>query len=241
MLISFRDTVFSISNIWWVLIGQSGLGSLIQSLDPRVFERISGSGIEIKPVELEELDRAISLRVSRFHNSGKEVAPLPKTTHAELFQASFGEMRFVFKYSNSICVKFVEGMRASVMGAFKGKPLQDRLRLAIDEAIASHMINHQIPHERAVEYLKAIIQAELGGLFLKSKEKEVLVKIGQIGKARASDYKEFSIKTMQDFSSNYLTKMWQQHLLVREQEGRAVYYRLRGIAMLSHKFGLLSA
>ena len=55
MLISFRDTLFSIERIWWILIGQSGLGSLIQSLDPRVFERTTGSGIEIRPIELGRL------------------------------------------------------------------------------------------------------------------------------------------------------------------------------------------
>jgi len=53
MLISFRDTLFSTPNVWWVLIGQSGLGSLIQSLDPRVFERTTGSGIEVKPIQIE--------------------------------------------------------------------------------------------------------------------------------------------------------------------------------------------
>ena len=90
MLISFRDTLFSIPNLWWVLIGQSGLGSLIQSLDPRVFERISGSGIEVRPIELDELDKAIAIRVSRFHKSGSAKAPLPIETHKQLFEASFG-------------------------------------------------------------------------------------------------------------------------------------------------------
>jgi len=75
MLISFRDTLFSIPSLWWILIGQSGLGSLIQSLDPRVFERTTGSGIEIKPIELDEFDQAIAARVSKFHKSGQGKAP----------------------------------------------------------------------------------------------------------------------------------------------------------------------
>lgn len=91
MLISFRDTLFSTPNLWWVLVGQSGLGSLIQSLDPRVFERITGSGIEIKPIEVEELDTAIAIRVSRFHKSGNGKAPLPLETHKQLFTASYGD------------------------------------------------------------------------------------------------------------------------------------------------------
>lgn len=243
MLISFRDTLFSIPNLWWVLIGQSGLGSLIQSLDPRVFERITGSGIEMRPIELDELDKAIAMRVSRFHKSGNGKAPLSTETHTQLFEASFGEMRFVFKYSSSICIKFVEGMRNRVIELMKkknDKPVRDSFSKALDTVIAEHMISAQIRHAEAIAYLQGIVRAELDGLFLKQKEKTVLAAIGKAGKARASDYKEFGIKTMQDFSSNYLTKLYHQNLLVREQEGRTVNYRLRGVARLSHGFGLLA-
>src|SRR6187401_2143834 len=53
-LMSFRDTLFSIPNLYWILIGQSGLDSLIQTLDQRVFQRITGS-IELSPISTEEL------------------------------------------------------------------------------------------------------------------------------------------------------------------------------------------
>lgn len=241
MLISFRDTLFSIPNLWWILIGQSGLGSLIQSLDPRVFERITGSGIEIKPIEFEELDNAIALRVGRFHISGNGKAPLTTDTHKQLFDASFGEMRFVFKYSETVCIKFVEDMRNRVMAIRKAKGglVTDTYKKALDSVLAEHMISAQIPQEEANQYLQSIILAELNGLYLKPKEKAVLAHIGKSGNARASDFKAYGIKTMQDFSSNYLTKFYHQHLLIREQEGRAVNYRLRGIARLSHSFGYL--
>jgi Cdc6-like AAA superfamily ATPase len=245
LLISFRDTLFSTPNLWWVLIGQSGLGSLIQSLDPRVFERIAGSGIEITPISLEELDEAINIRVSKFHAGGNGKAPLPKDIHKELFNTSFGEMRFVFKYSNSICTKFVEKARQAIFDKFQSlSGMRDQskssIKDAIDQAIATHMINDQINPERAMELLREIVENELNGLYLKPKEKEVLIKIGEKGKTRAKDCNEFGIKTMQDFSSNYLAKLAQQNLLVREQEGRAVYYRLRGIARMAHSFGLLT-
>lgn len=240
MLISFRDTLFSIPNLWWVLIGQSGLGSLIQSLDPRVFERITGSGIEVRPIEVEELDKAIAIRVSRFHNSGNGKSPLPLDTHKHLFTAFYGEMRFVFKYSNAICVKFVEDLRKRVLTIQRETSnITGGFEDALNSIIAEDMINNQIPHPIAIENLKKIVESELMGLFLKPKDMQVLRTIGDIGKARASDFKKFSFKTMQDFSGNYLTRFYQQNLLVREQEGRAVNYRLRGIALLSHSFGLL--
>lgn len=244
MLISYRDTLFSIPNVWWVLIGQSGLGSLIQSLDPRVFERTTGSGIEIKPIELNELDEAIAIRVSKFHKSRGGKSPLMTETHQKLFEASYGEMRFVFKYSNSICTKFVEKTRASVLREIPPKSGMDQshgktlLTRMLNEAIGNMMVNRQLPNLQAISFLRHIVENELNGLNLKPKEKSVLDLIGKNGQARASDFKEYSLRSLQDFSSNYLTKLYSQNLLVRQQEGRAVNYRLRGIAQLSHTFGL---
>lgn len=245
LLISFRDTLFSTPHIWWVLIGQSGLGSLIQSLDPRVFERTAGSGLEVKPIELEELHQAISLRVKRFHRSGNGVAPISKKVHERLFTASHGEMRFVFKYSNGICLKHVEETRRGVLEepavkALYAKPgYKAAFERAINESIAHQMINSHIPDLKCDSYLRAIVSSEVAGLRLKPKEKGVLNTIGDRGEARASDFKEFGVKSMQDFSSNYLSKLHHQNLLARKQEGRAVNYRLRGAAYIAHSCGLL--
>lgn len=245
MLISFRDTLFSIPNVWWVLIGQSGLGSLIQSLDPRVFERTAGSGIEIRPIDLAELHEAIALRVSRFHKSKGGKPPLTEETHKSLFEASFGEMRFVFKYSNSICAKFVESIGEQILklpdiAKNQNKPgFKKAVENALNSAIGQMLINSQLEHKNAVNYLRNIVKSELQGLYLSAKELIVLESIGKAGQARASDFKNFPVRSMQDFSSNFLTKMHRQKLLTRKQEGRAVNYRLRGIAQLSHSFGLL--
>ena len=245
LLISFRDTLFSIPNVWWILIGQSGLGSLIQSLDPRVFERTTGSGIEMKPIEFGELEQAIGLRVTRFHKSKTGKSPLASETHRRLFEASFGEVRFVFKYGNSICAKFVERVRTGIMQQPNLKALQAGpevkkvFEASMNKAIGNMLVNQQIPHNDATSRLREIVQGELNGLFLKPKEKAVLEGIGKAGQARASDFKSFALKSMQDFSSNYLSKFYAQNLLTRQQEGRSVTYRLRGVALLSHTFGLL--
>jgi hypothetical protein len=242
-LISFRDTLFSIDKIWWILIGQSGLGSLVQALDPRVFERITGSGIEMQPVRLSELEEAIAKRVTAFHVAENGKAPLPETVHRELFEASSGEMRFVFKYSHSICTKFVERLRAEVVKVLTEngeKVTKESVADRFNVAIGEDMIQEQIDEEVAMSILKDIVRSEIDGLFLKPKEIQVLKQVGDKGRARASDYRDFGIKTMQDFSSNYLSKMWSQKLLIREQEGRSVYYRLRGASRLYFELGLNS-
>ncbi len=247
MLISFRDTLFSTPNIWWALIGQSGLGSLIQSLDPRVFERTAGSGIEIRPIEISELHEAIAIRVTKFHKSNTGKSPLTEETHKRLFEASFGEMRFVFKYSNSICTKFVERIRNDILNSepiklISNRPdFKQRFEKSINSSIGQLMVDNQITHQIAVGYLRAIVEGELNGLYLKPKEVHVLEGIGKESQARASDFGKFQIKSMQDFSSNYLTKLHNQKLLTRKQEGRAVTYRLRGIAQLCYTFGLFSS
>ena len=111
ILMTFRDTLFSVPRAWWVLIGQSGLGGLIQTLDKRVSDRLTGSGLELKSLSFDELESAIALRVKKFskHTLGK--SPLPTEIHRDLYDASGGETRFVFKYSHLICTKFVNNIR----------------------------------------------------------------------------------------------------------------------------------
>lgn len=155
-------------------------------------------------------------------------------------------MRFVFKYSNSICARFIEAIRANVLNgsAFQNMTKisinRELIEKALDETLAEVMISEQIPHDMAMRYLKDIVSRELNGLSLKDKEKQVLHRIGLVDGARGSDFKDFSFKTMQDFSSNYLTKLFKQNLLTKKQKGLAVTYSLRGIARLAYNYDLLS-
>ena len=243
LLITFRDTLFSIPRIWWVVIGQSGLGSLIQALDPRVSERIAGTGFEFTPITLEELETAIERRVARFHAKGAGKAPLPSSVHSHLYNASHGEIRFVLKYSDAICTRFVTAIRVGSLHELKKDLPQmksEQVEQLYNEAVGRVLIQNQIPADVAEKTLKEIVSNEIQGLALKSKEKAILHQIGKAGGARAKDHAAYGIKTMQDFSSNYLGKLFNQHLLARQQEGRAVRYTLRGISLIAQEFGLLT-
>lgn len=234
LLITFRDTLFSIPNVWWVIIGQSGLGSLIQSLDPRVSDRLSGTGLELKPITLGNLHAAIEERVDRFHYVDNGKAPLPHSIHEHLYEASHGEIRFVFKYCGSICTQFIKDMRLYLV---KAKVKIDENSL--NDLLGRYLVEDQIDEKHARDMLQNIIRSELEGLNLKPRDKELLQAIGQKGSVRAKDFKELNFKTMQELSSNYLSKLYKQHLLARKQEGRAVQYRLRGLSSLASEFGLL--
>jgi len=236
VLITLRDTMFMSPRVWWILIGQSGLGSLIQSLDPRVADRITGSAIELRPLTFQQLEEAITRRVSRFSSTPGARSPLPTSIHKALYDASNGEIRFVFRYSHNICTNFVTIVRRVARQHFGEKPDPD----AFATKMASQMVNSQIDPSTAHSILDGIVKEEFEGLSLKPNERKVLRLIAEHGDARPKDHEKFGLKSTQDFYSNYLRKLHAQHLLTRRQEGKAVYYSLRGVAKLAYDLGLLT-
>ncbi len=230
VLMSFRDTLFTIPNAWWVLIGQSGLSSLLSTLDRRISERLIGPGLELLPLSSDQLHEAIDLRVKKFHSSTDGKSPLGCAIHKKLYDVSQGEIRFIFKYSNNICIKFVSMMRKNLI------KINDK---SLNQIIGEYMVEEQLDDDFSLKILSFIIQDDINGLGLRSKDKSVLKKIGELNGARTRDYAEFGLKSGQDFSSNYLTRFYSANLLLRQQEGRSVNYLLRGIALLANEYGYL--
>lgn len=237
LLVSFRDTLFTIDGIWWILIGQSGLSSLIQSTNPKVYQRLSG-GMELKPITVDNLIKAVNKRVEKFHSSSTiGSSPISEEIYLKLFKCSNGEIRFVFKYCIQICISFVHTIR-------KYMTLE---KVSIDDDsfntfMGKYMVDTHIQEEAALDCLKEKITEEFEGLFLTNEEKVILKKIGELVKIKPKDYKEFShcgVKTMQEFSITYLTKFTQQNLLLKRQEGKVVTYELRGIAFLALEFAII--
>jgi hypothetical protein len=145
-------------------------------------------------------------------------------------------MRFLFKYGSEICTRFVEEIRKMVLKEVKPRPVVSE---RVSTLVAKELINAQIPEASARVRLRAIVKQEVDGLGLKNKDKEILRTLFKGKEARASDFRAFGLKTIQDFAGNYLSTFYQQHLLSRRQEGTAVYYSLRGTAALAAKYGLL--
>lgn len=238
MLISFRDTLFSIPCVWWTLIGQSGLGSYIQTLDERVFQRIAGTAIELSPISEEEFHAAIKQRVLRFHANSQGEAPLPKEVHDFLYNAAKGQIRFVFKYSNDICTGWVSNIRNRIISnlAKNGHKID---RTILDESIGQYLVEEQIDRDSAFITLKEKVEGEFKILNLKPDEISVLKTIGDKVMVRPKQHREFGIPSIQKFCNQYLTKLYQQNLLSRKQEGKAVLYSLNGLSMLAYSYSLL--
>lgn len=233
---TFRDTLFTIPNIWWILIGQSGLSSLIQSTNPKVFQRLSSS-IELKPISVENLIKAVDVRVKRFHIGKEGESPITKEIYLKLFESSNGEIRFVFNYCHDICINLVQTVRKKLVA--EKKTYSDEV---FDKLMGNFLIKNQVSDNFSNACLKNIITEEFNGLYLSTKEKLVLKKIGELKKVKPSDYSlfnSFGIKTMQLFISNYLTKFNEQYLLQKRQEGKVITYELRGIAVFALEYELL--
>lgn len=236
LLITFRDTLFMIPRVWWVLIGQSGLGGLIQTLDPRVSDRLSSVGLELQTLPFSELEEAIALRVGKFsRDKAGARSPLPTEVHRKLYEASQGEIRFVFRYSHEVCTKFVESVRKILIKSQKDEGFYKR----VADRVAETLINSQIPAKEANALLEAIVTQEFNGLNLKPRDKKVLRTFAEKKEARPKDYASFGCNSVQDFYSNYISKLHSQHLLARRQQGNAVFYRLRGIPVMAFELGLM--
>lgn len=236
-LTTFRDTLFDIPNIWWIIIGQSGLSSFIQSSNPKVFQRFSAS-LELKPISVENLIKAVEKRVEKFHESkNKASSPISKEIYLKLFESSNGEIRFVFKYCNSICITVVQSVRKAL--------LDKKLKFGdenFEKFMGKHLVDEQIDDKFSHACLKKIIIDEFDGYSLSQHEKHVLKKIGELTKIRSKDFehfREFGITSMQKFTNIYLTKLSDQHLLLRRQEAKIITYELRGISVFANEYNLL--
>lgn len=233
-LITFRDTLFTIPYIWWVLIGQSGLSSLISTKAPKVFQRLSGD-LELEPIIVDELINAVNVRVERFHeNSDKGSSPISRNVYTRLFESSNGEIRFVFKYCNAICLNLIQFVRNDIV---KNGHKYDH---EVFHQLMGHIfVNKHIDDSLANERLKEVIAVHFRGLNLSAEEKFVLQTIGGMTSVSASDFKKFKLGTQQKFVTNYLVKLRDKDLLYRRQEGRNISYELRGLSLFALDYGML--
>jgi len=243
-LMAFRDTLFEVQGVWWIIVGASGVASSLRSIDPRVADRISAS-IELEPIALKELYGAIEKRVQKFQSTEGGRSPIPQAIYEHLYKASEGEIRYVFQKCNDICREFVAAQKMEVQRALgiSDIELSDEDRSEIEREIqlliGKKMTRNQIPSTVCRGLLRKIIKHEFDGHQLRQADKAVLKKIGDRGSARQRDYKEFGKKSGQDFSQNFLGKLFDRGLLSRSHEGAAVSYSLRGTAVLARDYGLL--
>jgi hypothetical protein len=239
LLMSYRDTLFMIKGIWWILIGQSELYSQIERIDRRVSQRISGSGIELSHFTVDNFHDLIERRVRVYGNREGAVSPLSKPIHDLLFHAASGEVRFVFDTANTLVQRVVTNVREKVGKKLPpGTAAPGAIAEMLSQVLKQQLIDHQIPDKLATDVLKVEIQSRIAELHKAPDNIHKLRRIGDHPVTKA-DYDDFGFASPEEFKESFLEPMRSQGLLARETEANAHRYRLKGFAWLALKFGQL--
>lgn len=259
ILMTFRDTLFMVPRIYWILIGLDEIARYVKSEISRVGQRLIGT-IQLPPLSFRELHEAVECRVDWFHAMGGGKAPLPSDIHERLYNASFGEIRFVFYYSNIICINAILNVRRKAIAQIeKAKKINEELLSgplnklmqiagenieefedALDLFLGSVLSYGQIKSDTAEYMLKNIITDELTELRLTLKEKEVLRTIGKNNVVRQQDYEIYGIRDEVCFAEQYLLKLRNINQLHAQEIGGELQYQLKGISALAYEYNLLN-
>lgn len=196
---SMRDTMIDRTNVLWVLIGRKGLFSLLESESRRVSEIITGQPVVLQPLALQDVYNAIKTRIELLsqNKKGAKDGIVADEIVKILYDASQGEIRYIFKRITDIILKF-RGQYPSVS---------------------------KIPLDVAKSTVIGFAKSHISTLKLSTKEMDVLKHIVKNGSMRTKDYSSIGLQTPQALSK-YLTGLHKQNLVLKESgEGTAVYYR----------------
>jgi hypothetical protein len=208
----YRDTLFSIKGIWWVLIGQKGLYDLIQAEAPRVSQRIKGTETTLEGLSWPDFHLAIDVRKDHFKTRPNAIAPIGDDLLKTLFDASMGEIRYVFQMADSI----------------------------VTDAIAEDPALTAIPPEFADQLLRASVLGQIRQAHLSSREKRVLKKMCEGGTVRPKDYKEYGFQNAPNFIQSTLLPLHEKGLVTKSTQGNAAMYSPRSLARLAGSFAFLN-
>lgn len=212
LLNKYRDTLFNIPGLWWVLIGQKGLYDLINADAPRVAQRIKGEETTLSGLQWEDFQLAIAARMSAFSTRKGAVGPIGEDLLKKLFDASAGEIRYVFQMADQIAT----------------------------DAIAENPSLTTIPPEFAEALLQKSVKEQIERLSLSVKEHRVLRKICEERETRPKNYKDYGFQNAPNFIQSTLQPLQEKGLLTRSIQGNAALYSPRSLARLAHSFGLLA-
>ena len=234
LAMSYRDTLFTIEGIWWVLIGQSGLYRQIDQIDRRVSQRISGSGVELSHFTLEEFHKMIEQRVQVYKHRDDAKSPLSKHIHDLLFQASCGEIRFVFDTANTLVKKTEARVRLQASGNLpENMASPEVLQRLLTETLQKELIDRQIPDQWAIPVLGSMSEQAITDLHEAASTRDILEKFGD-DTIRKDAFERFGFVSAEEFVTGFLEPLRSRGFLGRvgAAEGE---YRLKSFAWLARQ------
>jgi hypothetical protein len=211
LLNRYRDTLFSAEGVWWVLIGQRGLFDLISASAPRVAQRIKGTETTLTGLEWGDFQLAVDARVNAYRLRADAFAPIGESLLRQLFDASAGEIRYVFQMADQIATDAI----------------------AMDPSLTS------VPPDLAERLLRESVRAQIERLGLSAREQRVLRRICNEQETRPKNYKDYGFHNAPHFIQSTLQPLQEKGMLTRSTQGNAALYSPRSLARLANSFHLL--
>lgn len=207
-----RDVLFDLSGMYWILIGQEGLGSLIESEVDRVADYLSGTESKIQPLDAKTLIDIIRVRTNYLKSKDDAKCPLPDEAMVVFHSMSLSELRATFRICGEV-VKRVLSKDWSVR------------HISLDQSISAFV---DYAHERA------------RSLELTENNIRILSAVYQKSTCRPKDFKEFGYSSSAGFISA-LQALVKKQLLSVEEKGKARIYYPTGMTMIAGLTGALGA
>jgi hypothetical protein len=194
-----RDILIGRKNIWWLVVGQKGLFTLVEQRAHRVSEVITGKPVALDSLSLKEIHEMIDLRYKNLKS--KEVEPIiPSEIIDILYDVSKGEARYILKR--------ITDMVYSFMGEF---PSERKISSSVAKSILWKDAEKRI---RAAD--------------LTERQLQILHKMAKIGSFQPKEFAKFGLKSTPALK-DYVNKFDGFGFIKREEtSGRSVYYRTTG-------------
>jgi hypothetical protein len=205
-----RDELFDIPGMYWILVGQEGLGNLIESECERVADYVSGSEIKIKPLEREELREVVDTRANNLRVRNGAESPLDIEDIKLFHDMSLKELRGTFRICGEVVKKVISGNPS-----LKKIPRDLALRAFVDYSV-----------EKARD------------LALTENNVRILSALYEKQKCRPKDFESFGYKSSAGFISA-LQSLVKKKLLTVEEKGQARIYSLTGMTLIAGISGAL--
>lgn len=230
-LMAYRDTLFALENIWWVVIGQSRLYNLLAGHDVRIAERISGPGIEITPMSNSELHDLVERRIKRYRKDNEALNPLSQAIHQHLYEASRGVARFVLQAADMLVNELVSEVRQAVFEDVGELAAPGEIDTAINNALQRILFDKRVPDQVAKKKLGEISSQMIAGIGLSAHDVDALKKLG-LSEITVDTYTELGFGSKKRFKTSFLDRLTRNNLLqCRSIQGKSLY-RLRNYAYL---------
>ena len=234
LLMGYRDILFVIEGIWWILIGPSHLYEQLAIADRRVSQRIKGSGIELSHFTTEEFHDLIERRVKAYRKTEGAISPLSKNVHDLLFQAAQGEVRFMLDTATTLMDAIIMQVREKVQISQHRSVAPQVLRTTISRVLQKELIDKQIPDALAkrilsVEVRKYVEQHRKSSEFFKK------ISCFADGCLTEGDYEKAGYDKAGQFRDEFLEPLRAEGLLFRESKDGQHQYTLKGFAWLANE------